>query len=89
MELDEALKLLKNAGFICEDTETQDDEHNEILRNSNVGDFKSLKKIVDLENKHQDLMDKIKNARKFNNSGFNCETYFNDVRDLVKNQTRS
>lgn len=26
MELNEALKRLQNAGFICEDTETNDDE---------------------------------------------------------------
>ena len=62
----EAVQFLQDAGFICEDTETQDDEHSDLVRNSGVGDFKSIKKIVDLEKKHLDLEDKINLAKQYN-----------------------
>lgn len=66
MQLDEAKQILKQNGFILEDTETQDDEHSDLVLNSGVGDFKSIKKIVDLEKKHLDLEDKIHRASNFN-----------------------
>lgn len=66
MRLDEAKNYLNSKGYILEDTETQDDEHNDLVRNSGVGYFKSLKKIVDLEKKHLDLEDKIHRAYNFN-----------------------
>ena len=83
MRLDEAKEILNKSGYIIEDTETQDDEMTELRKQDSISNFKMLKKVVDLEGKHLDLKDKIKNARKFNNSGFINETYFRDVCILI------
>jgi len=77
MKLDEAKEILKKAGYLVrslnEDTETQDDAHNETVRELHAkytpekGFSKSLKqKKWSLERQHLDLDDKIRNAKRFN-----------------------
>ena len=84
MKLDEAKEILKLNGYLLEDTETQDDEHNDLVQNSGVGDFKSIKKIVDLEKKHLDLEDKINNAKNFNSwDNKDEETKIELLKDLL------
>ena len=70
----EAVQFLQNAGFICEDTETNDDEADELDKEwdkkwGNVSD-KALdnlnKKMQNVRHKHMDLEDKINNAKWYN-----------------------
>lgn len=73
MNLESAKKLLLENGYILEDTETQDDEYNELHRKyddavrDTLPNADTLKrKTIKLYNKHLDLDDKIDNAKKFN-----------------------
>lgn len=75
MELEEALRRLEKAGLICEDTETNDDEI-EDLNNEwrdkyiNRASDKELDDIFwkrnKVENRHLDLEDKISAAKEYN-----------------------
>jgi hypothetical protein len=77
MKLDEAKELLKRAGYLVrslnEDTETNDDEYNDV--NDDIDAYYDRKhkhspsllhRKWDLEDKHGDLDDKIRNAKRFN-----------------------
>jgi len=75
MELNEAKKILKENGYLFEDTETNDDEVDELTAEwkKNRYNRASDKELDDIfwkrtaeENKHIDLVDKISNAKKFN-----------------------
>jgi len=73
MNLNEAKKILKNAGYLIEDTETQDDEYSELHRQYDDaikdGPAKSdplKKKKLKLYYQHLDLEDKIERAQDFN-----------------------
>lgn len=75
MLLEEAIKKLNKAGFICEDTETNDDEI-EDLDNEwrdkfiNRASDKELKRIqlkkAGVQNRHLNLKDKIAAAKEYN-----------------------
>ena len=88
MDLDEAMKLLNGAGFLVEDTETQDDEYDDTVRKLHAtyksgtghnGFSKSLlKKKWGMERQHLDLDDKIKNAKRFNQGAIES------VKDIIK-----
>ena len=75
MKLNEAIKRLNKAGFICEDTETNDDEIEDLnnewrdKRNNRASD-KELDDIFwkrnKVEKRHLDLEDKIAAARQYN-----------------------
>ena len=75
MELNEAKQILKNAGFICEDTETNDDEIEDLTnewrdKRINRASDKELDDIFwkrnKVEKRHLDLEDKIAAAKQFN-----------------------
>ena len=73
MRLDEAKEYLNSKGYILEDTETNDDEYNELYRKYDdaVRDKLPnadtlLRKTSKLYNKHLDLEDKIHSASNFN-----------------------
>jgi hypothetical protein len=88
MDLDEATSLLHGAGFLVEDTETQDDEYDDTVRKLHAtyksgtghnGFSKSLlKKKWGMERQHLDLDDKIKNAKSFNQGAIDS------VEDIIK-----
>lgn len=69
MKLNEAKEILKNCGFILEDTETQDDEIADIVKQQDELDFNPRKawalqkKYGKLYDQHMDLEDKVDNAR--------------------------
>lgn len=75
MQIDEAKEILNDAGYLVEDTETNDEEVTSLklkwndMRVNRASD-KELDdvfwKLVASENKHLDLEDKIANAKKFN-----------------------
>jgi hypothetical protein len=74
MNLNEAKQILKNAGYIIEDTETNDEEYDALY---NEWDKKwgadpaintLIKKMHKVSNKRMDLKDKIDNAKKFNSN---------------------
>lgn len=73
MRLNEAKHILKNAGYLIEDTETNDDEIDELTtewkkKRDNRASDKELDDIFwrrsAEKNKHIDLVDKISNAEK-------------------------
>ena len=73
MQLDEAKEILERNGYLLEDTETNDDEVNELTdewenKRDNHASDKELDDIFwkrsTEENKHMDLVDKISNAEK-------------------------
>lgn len=75
MKLNEAIKRLQNAGFICEDTETNDDEIEDLTnewrdKRINRASDKELDDIFwkrnKVEKRHLDLEDKIAAAKQFN-----------------------
>ena len=79
MLLKEALDFLKNKGFVCEDTDTHDDEyqalkdewyellHKDLLTNKEMKRKWEVRKLLDeLEDKHSNVEDKIDNAQFFN-----------------------
>jgi hypothetical protein len=71
MQLDEAKAILKKNGYLLEDTETQDDELADIVKQQDELDFNPRKawalqkKYSKLSNQHMDLEDKVDNARQF------------------------
>ncbi len=77
MRLDEAKELLKRAGYLVrslnEDTETNDDEYNDIDDDLDVIYARKhkfpaalMQRKWDLEDRHDDLDAKIRNAKRFN-----------------------
>lgn len=73
MQLNEAKEFLNSKGYILEDTETQDDEYNELHRkfDDSVRETKPnadilKRKTTNLYHKHLDLEDKIHSASNFN-----------------------
>lgn len=73
MQLDEAKNYLNSKGYILEDTETQDDEYNELhrkfddaVRETKPNADSILRKTTKLYHKHLDLEDKIHRASNFN-----------------------
>lgn len=82
MGLDEAFKLLNNAGLIAEDTETNDDEYDDadaeyrrLIRNPHhywidtPQKKAAIQRKYDALDRHMDLDTKIKNAKRFNRNG--------------------
>ena len=71
MKLNEAKEILKKNGYLIEDTETQDDEIADIIKQQDELDFNPRKawalqkKYSKLHNQHMDLEDKVDNARQF------------------------
>lgn len=68
MDLSEAKQILKNNGFILEDTETNDDEYFELdhMSDEDMTDA-DWKRYSELYDKHDSIKDKINWAKKFNN----------------------
>lgn len=75
MKINEALYMLKRAGFICEDTDTNDDEIEDLTnewrdKRINRASDKELDDIFwkrnKVEKRHLDLEDKIAAAKQFN-----------------------
>jgi hypothetical protein len=71
MQLNEAKEILKKNGYLIEDTETQDDELADIVKQQDELDFNPRKdwelqkKYGKLYDQHMDLEDKVDNARQF------------------------
>lgn len=73
MQLNEAKEFLNSKGYILEDTETQDDEYNELhrkfddaVRETKPNADTLKRKTTNLYHKHLDLEDKIHRASNFN-----------------------
>lgn len=79
--VNKAIKLLESVGYIVEDTETQDDEYDELhrkydnaVRDTLPNADTLLRKKTKLYHKHLDLDDKINYA-----SNFNIKNFFNGI----------
>ena len=92
MQLDEAKKILKNAGYIIEDTETNDAEIEDLNnewrdKRINRASDKELDDIFwkrnKVEKRHLDLKDKIANAQKFNSNQSWTEDDVQEIRDAI------
>jgi hypothetical protein len=94
MKLNEAKEILKLNGYLLEDTETQDDEMDELDAKwgKKWGDIhvsdKALdnlnKKMQNTRHKHMDLEDKINNAKNFNSwDNKDEETKIEILKDLL------
>lgn len=70
MKLDEAKQILKNNGFILEDTETNDEEYEDLMRRFHSGHGrgdltkKEMERLIWLDERPT-LKDKISNAKNF------------------------
>ncbi len=85
MDLNEAKELLESAGYIVEDTETQDDEYDALTdemekdptwwKNDISKSLRTkLNKRTKLYNKHANLEDKVNRA-----ANFNIKNFFNGI----------
>jgi hypothetical protein len=87
MDLNEAKELLKKNGYILEDTETNDEEYEDLMHRYHAGHGrgdltkKEMDRLIWLDEERPTLKDKISNAKTFNTKVVSIE----DIRDWLLN----
>ena len=84
MKLDEAKQILKQNGYLLEDTETYDDEFEELEGGEKFASNSKFRRWLDIATSHDDLKTKIANAKRFNQKG---NISIDDIADWLVNAT--